>query len=251
MRIKKTGGSEFAQINSDREQLLLSHHDFYIQEAYNSLRTNVMFSLTDDSDSHVIMVTSAFPNEGKSTTSMNLAYTFAVAGKRTLLIDCDMRKPKIGRLLKITKAKGLSDMLFHMDDAEPHIFRVNEMDLFVLTAGSIPPNPSELLGSARMKRLMESQRQKFEYIILDMPPINVVTDAAVASSLADGTLLVVRSGLSERNAALKAIDQLNRANAKILGAVLTRVNEDNRHHSYSQKYGYGDSYAKASLGNQR
>ena len=245
MRIKKNGASEVVKINSDREQLLLSHHDFYIQEAYKSLRTNVMFSLTDDKDSHVIMITSALPSEGKSTTAVNLAYTFAEAGKRTLLIDCDMRKPKIGRLLKIKKSDGLSDMLFHATDTEPLFFRVNEMNLFVLTAGSIPPNPSELLGSARMKRLMDSLRQKFEYIILDMPPINVVTDAVIASPLADGTLLVVRAGVSERNAALKAMDQLKRANAKILGAVLSHVTEKKSNHKYSKEYGYGYGYGKS------
>lgn len=245
MRKKKAKVSEAVKLEHDRSQLLLSHDDFYIREAYKSLRTNVMFSLTDDNSSHVIMITSALPGEGKSTTAMNLSISFAEAGKKTLLIDCDMRNPKIGRLLRIKKTEGLSDMLFNLDKNDSSIFRIREMDLYVLTAGSIPPNPSELLGSDRMKRLINSLREQFEYIILDMPPINVVTDAVVASSLTDGALIVVRTGMSERKSVIKAINQLERANAKILGSVLTRVGRNKKGYGYSKTYGYGYGYSKS------
>ncbi len=241
---KQKKSSEIEQLNYDRSQLLLLNDDFYIREAYKSLRTNVMFSLTADSNSHVIMVTSALPSEGKSTTSVNLAISFAEAGKRTLLIDCDMRKPKIARLLRIKHADGLSDLLFNSEKIENCIFRINNTELYILSAGSIPPNPSELLGSDRMQRLIDSMREKFEYIILDMPPVNVVTDAVVASPLTDGALIVARAGMSERNAVLHAMDQLQRANAKILGGVLTRINEGNNSYSYSKEYGYGYGYGK-------
>lgn len=245
MKLKKNELTELAEINHERTQLLLRHNDFYIREAYKSLRTNVMFSLTDENKCHVIMVTSSLPREGKSTISANLAISLAEDGKRTLLIDCDMRKPQIARLLKIHNASGLSDMLFSSsDNIGPQFFRINDMDLFVLTAGSIPPNPSELLGSIRMKKLIDSLRRKFDYIILDMPPINIVTDAVVASSLTDGALMVIRSGKTERNAVLRAMDQLERANAKILGVVLTRVNHRITPYGRSKEYGYGYSYSE-------
>ncbi len=241
MRTKKNQMTEITQVNFDRSQIILNNDDFYIREAYKALRTNVMFSLTDSKQSHVILVTSANPSEGKSTTSANLAISFAELGIRTLLIDCDMRKPKIGRLFKMKNVAGLSDVLFNKQDDTTSFFRVNNSELYIMTAGTIPPNPSELLASNRMKYLIESLREKFEYIILDMPPVNVVTDAVVASSLADGILLVVRSNVSERSSVLRTMAQLERTNTKILGAVMTMVEETNSN-GYSRKYEYGYGY---------
>lgn len=238
MRTKKNQMNEINQVKFDRSQIILNNDDFYLREAYKALRTNVMFSLPDTKKSHVILVTSANPSEGKSTTSTNLAISFAELGIRTLLIDCDMRKPKIGRLFKMKNVAGLSDVLFNKQNDGPVFFRINNSELYILTAGTIPPNPSELLASNRMKHLIESLREKFEYIILDMPPVNIVTDAVVASPLADGILLAVRSNVSERGSVLRAMAQLERTNSKILGAVLTMVEETNST-GYSRKYEYG------------
>ena len=249
MKIKRGMETKVSELHHDQAQLLTSHDDFYVREAYKSLRTNVMFSLTDDKKSHVVMVTSAMPSEGKSTTAINLAISLAEAGKKTLIVDCDMRKPKIGRLMNVKTRDGLSDVLFQRDKCEKALIQVKDMELCILTAGSIPPNPSELLGSGRMQRLIESMRERFDYIILDMPPINVVTDAVIASPLADGALMVVRSEMSERNDVLRAMDQLERANTKILGAVLTCVKEEKhaygnyrKQYKYGYKHGYGYGY---------
>ena len=246
MKIRRKTENEGASLRHEQSQLLTTNNDFFVREAYKSLRTNVMFSLTEDKENQVIMVTSSMPSEGKSTTSVNLALSLSEAGKKTLLIDCDMRKPKIGRLLKIKNPKGLSDALFNKDKSESVLSHITNTELYVLPAGSIPPNPSELLGSKRMKNLVDSLRESFDYIILDMPPINVVTDAVVASPLADGVLMVVRSGVSERNAVLRAMDLLERANAKILGVVLTCVKRENRSYGgyHNKNYGYENAGAE-------
>lgn len=235
---KNKNQTSAGSLRHEQSQLLFSNDDFRIREAYKALRTNVMFSLTDEEKSHVLMVTSSTPNEGKSTTAVNLAISLAEAGKRTLVIDCDMRKPKLARLLKVVSADGLSNALFSRDDYASSIAHVDGYELYVMPAGSIPPNPSELLGSNRMRTLLDNLKKEFEYIILDTPPINVVTDAAALSPYADGVLLVVRSGVAERNAVVRSVDQLKKVNARLLGFILNGVSEKNDVYSSSASYQY-------------
>lgn len=241
-------------LHQEQKQLLTEQKDFYIEEAYKSLRTNVMFSLTDDSESKVVLVTSSMPGEGKSTTSANLAISFAQAGKKTLLIDCDMRKPKLSRLMNLKSNVGLSNVLMHPKLCESAILSTKEHMLKAMTAGDVPPNPSELLGSQRMKELLKLLRNEFDYIILDTPPVNVVTDAMVLSPLTDGAIFVVRSGLAERGAVQRAVNQLKRTNVKLLGFVLNGVEKQNstygkyRTNGYGYGYGYGDHQESGNLG---
>ena len=239
---KKAKNVEEYDLRRDQAQLLTVNDNFFIREAYKSLRTNVMFAITSEVESRVIMMSSAMPGEGKSTTAANLAISLAEAGQKTLLIDCDMRKPRISRLMNLRSKKGLSDTLFQEKEEKIPLARIKDLELYVLTAGSIPPNPSELLGSNRMKNLLERMRREFAYIILDTPPINVVTDAVALSPYTDGTLLVVRSAVTEHNAVGHAVEQLKRANAKLLGFVLNDVERKKGSGYGRKKYGYGYSY---------
>lgn len=227
----------------EQSVLLNSRSDFYLREAYKTLRTNVTFSLADVDGSKVIAVSSSAQSEGKSITAANLALSFTQAGKRVILIDCDLRKPKIARLLSMSAEDGLVNALMDASKLEESIVPYEDTKLDVLLCGTIPPNPSELLGSERMKQLLALLRGQYDYIVLDTPPINVVTDAVVLRSVVDGYLFVVRANQSERGEILHALDQLDYAQAKVLGFVLNGVALENTSYGYSKKryrrYGYG------------
>ena len=226
-------------IMQERKHLITDDTDFFVLEAYKSLRTNVMFSLTGENERNVIIVTSSLQSEGKSTTSTNLAITFAQNDKRVLLVDCDMRRPKLGRLMGLSCKLGLSDILLEPDRCAEAIISTEQKNLKVLLAGAIPPNPSELLSSRRMKSFLEAMKQQFDLIVLDTPPVNVVTDAMVLCPEADGVVFVVRAGQSERGAVMRAVDLLKRADAKLLGFVLNGVDgQAGSYGKYRSGYGY-------------
>lgn len=228
-------------ILQERKHLIFNTTDFFILEAYKSLRTNVLFSLAGENENNVIIVTSAMQSEGKSTTATNLAITFAQNDKRVLLVDCDMRRPKLGRLLGQSAELGLSDILLEPERCAEAISSTPEKNLKVLLAGAIPPNPSELLSSRRMKTFLEAMKKQFDLIILDAPPINVVTDAMVLCPESDGVLFVVRAGQSERGAVVRAVDLLEHANAKLLGFVLNGADGQIGSHGSYRNGGYGYS----------
>lgn len=247
LRKKKSGKEErIRQILEEREYLLKPDSSFFIREAYNSLRTNVVFSLTGEEACKVIAVTSSMQSEGKSITAANLALSFSEADKRVLLIDCDLRRPKLARLLDLSAKSVLSNVLIEpslLDQAILSYPTASHLD--VLISGSIPPNPSELLGSPRMQRLIETLKGRYDYIILDTPPINMVTDAVVLSAFSDGMLLVVRAEQSERGAVAYALEQLNYAKAKMIGFVLNGVlqSETGRYtYRHYKRYGYYKKY---------
>ena len=224
-----------ARLLSDRKVLLSSKSSFFVREAYKALRTNVSFSLADEKTSHVLLVTSSFQSEGKSTTSINLARSYAENNdNKVLLIDCDLRKPKVARLLELRAEAGLSNVLVKPQLLDSAIIPSGTENLDVLLSGSIPPNPSELLGSARMKQLIDTMRKKYNYIIIDTPPITMVTDAMVLAPNTDGVLIVVRAGVSERGPLVHAVTQLEYAQAKILGFILNGVDLEHR-----RRYPYG------------
>lgn len=232
---KKVKVSRSAQLLSDRKKLLTSKSNFFVREAYKAMRTNVNFSLADEKDSHVLLVTSSLQSEGKSTTSINLAYSYAEnSDNRVLLIDCDLRKPKLARLMELSAPAGLSNVLVDPGLLEKAIIPSGVENLDVLLSGDIPPNPSELLGSLRMKQLIEDMRKKYNYIIVDTPPINMVTDAMVLAPYTDGVLMVVRAGISERGPVAHAVAQLEYAQAKILGFILNGMSMENH-----RRYAYG------------
>lgn len=202
-------------------------------EAYRSLRSNIEYSSFDD-EYRAIVVTSSVPGEGKSTTSGNLALSLAQSGNKVLLVDCDMRKPSIHKKFKISNISGTAELLLRKESFEDVANCYNE-NLTIITAGKIPPNPSEMLSSRAMTAFIKEMKKEFKYIILDTPPLQAVTDAQVLSTKADGVLLVVRAGSTKRDAVLNSVDLIKKVKGKVIGMVLNGV--ENKKNSY---YYYGE-----------
>lgn len=202
-------------------------------EAYRSLRSNIEYSSFDD-EYRAIVVTSSVPGEGKSTTSGNLALSLAQSGNKVLLVDCDMRKPSIHKKFKISNISGTAELLLRKESFEDVANCYNE-NLTIITAGKIPPNPSEMLSSRAMIAFIKEMKKEFKYIILDTPPLQAVTDAQVLSTKADGVLLVVRAGSTKRDAVLNSVDLIKKVKGKVIGMVLNGV--ENKKNSY---YYYGE-----------
>lgn len=246
---KRDAGKHVLRLNE--EKTFGTGLSFAAAEAYRLLRTNVLFALPDEGNCRVIGITSSLGGEGKSTTSMNLAYVLAEAGKRTLLVEADMRLPTIARRLKLEKGYGLSHMLAGLCSGEEAVRQSGLKDLlWVLPSGDIPPNPSELLGSAQMKASLSALSKAFDFILLDLPPIGEVSDALVVSRLTSGMLLVVRQNYATRTAVAETMRQLQYAQAKVLGFVLTCAGgHGGKYGAYKKKgYGYGYGYAKGAQG---
>lgn len=191
-------------------------------EAFRSMRTNIKYSAVEK-QRNVILVTSAEAGDGKSTTAMNLAITYSQEdGKKVLLIDCDLRKPTIHKNFKLSNLKGLTEMV--MNNGEGNGFAQkysNSLD--ILTTGKIPPNPAEILGSSKMERTLMLLRKKYDYIIIDSPPVIPVADTLVLVPNVDGVLLVVRSNKSKGKLLVEAKKLLDSVRADIIGVTLTRV----------------------------
>ena len=208
-----------------------------IAEQYRTIRTNIQFAASSDHPVKSIVITSSGPSEGKSLTAANLAIVFAKSGKKTLLLDGDMRKPTVWKTFRLSNQKGLSTLLVSPDDIADSIQKTTIDNLSVLTSGPQPPNPSELLGSTREEIIMDQLTRLFDVIIVDMPPVVTVTDAQIVASKADGTILVAREGVSEKAALLKAKQLLEIAHARILGVVYNGVDSANDagYYYYSDK----------------
>lgn len=212
-----------------------------MSESYRTLRTNIQFS-SFDKKIKTLLLTSSGPGEGKTTTSSNLAMVMAQGGNKTLLIDCDQRKPQVHKVFGFSNEKGLSNILVNDNEVDINIgiHETEQENLHVLTSGTRPPNPAELLGSAKMKNFIEELKETYDYIILDTPPIILVTDAQILAQYTDGCLLVVSSGEAERDAAIKAKGLLEKVNAKILGIVLNKVDIKKKGY-YNYQYRYGET----------
>lgn len=202
-------------------------------EAYRSLRSNIEYSSFDD-EYRVIVVTSSVPGEGKSTTSGNLAIALAQSGNSVLLVDCDMRKPSIHKKFKISNAAGTAELLLRKKLFEEVANKYNE-NLTIITAGKIPPNPSEMLASRAMTAFIEEMKKEFKYIILDTPPLQAVTDAQVLSTKADGVLLVVKAGSTKKEMVFNSVDLIKKVQGKVIGTVLNGVeNKKNNYYYYGE-----------------
>jgi capsular exopolysaccharide synthesis family protein len=191
-------------------------------EALRQLRTNLQF-VNVDAPARAIAVTSAVPGEGKTTTACNLAIVFAEAGKRVVIVDADLRRPRVAEYLNVEGAVGLTNVLAGQATVDDALQQWGTSGVCVLPAGSIPPNPSELLGSRNMEALLASLRQGFDVVIVDTPPLLPVTDGAVAATIVDGTVLVFRCGKTTTAQARSAADALAAVDARVLGCVLNMV----------------------------
>ena len=220
---------------------------FAAKEAFKRLRTNVVMRFPDgDNPGHIIGVTSSQPTEGKSTVSINLAYSMAELGKRVLLVDADMRRSSVHEKLSLVKEPGLSDLMAGNNSISGAIQRYqsskDSTSFDVIPGGTPPSNPSEILNSRRMESFLKTLATAYDYVILDLPPIGVVTDAVAISTQTDGMILVLRESYSPRGLLADCVTQLQEARANILGFVINGALE-----GVGKKYGYG--YGKGSYGN--
>ena len=220
---------------------------FDITEAYKATRTNIMFSLKTGEKCKSIVVSSANPGEGKSTSCINLAISFAQMGDRVVIIDADMRKPRIHKYFKVKNKKGLSNILGGFETLENCVIHNEETGLDVITAGNIPPNPAELLASSEMDALLTHLSEIYDYVFVDTPPINVVTDAAILSKKVTGVVLVVRHNVTNKDAVERSVNTLEFAGAKLVGFLLNSVERKVYEGRYTyrsyrrgyKRYGYG------------
>jgi polysaccharide biosynthesis transport protein len=205
-------------------------------ESFRVLRTNVQF-VSVDSPLKTLLITSSITGEGKTTTAILLAKSFARMGKKTLLVDCDMREPAIHRVFKISKEKGLSKLLIDEGSLEELITGTSVENLYVLAAGPVPPNPSELLNSKKMENFLEDVREKYDIVIIDSPPVVSVSDPSIIGAKVDGTLLVVSFGKVPREVCIEAKNLLAKTHTKIIGATLNSlISEASSYYYYYRKY---------------
>lgn len=213
-----------------------------VSEAYRTIRTNIKFSNIAGRELKTIMLTSATPNEGKSTTISNLAVVMAQAGHSVVLCDCDFRNPNQHKIFSLPN-KGLSNCVATGSNVMDIIQHTSIPNLYVLTSGPVAPNPSELLASQNMVDIFKELKQHFDYVLIDTPPIMPVTDAAVVSGKVDGTILVIASGAVAPSVAVEAKTRLEQAGAHLLGAVLNKVDvAANSHYGYGYYYYYGHEH---------
>ncbi len=206
-------------------------------EGYRSARTSIIFS-SPDAPPGAILVTSSGPEEGKTTTAVNLAITMANAGKKVLLVDADLRKPRLHQVFGLKNDLGLSNLLTERTDVTAAVHQTAIAKLSLITSGPIPPNPAELLGSQRMRNLIATLRTGFEFIIFDCPPVISVTDASVLASTVDGIVLVVKAGKTSHRIVNRAKKRLEDVRGKILGVILNSVNVHRSRYYYSPHYYY-------------
>lgn len=222
--------------NNEVNTVISEESRFDIKEAYNELRTNISFSIPKKG-CKIICTTSALASEGKTTSTTNVAISFAKNNKKVLLIDCDLRKPSVDKLLKIENTKGTSDFLVSSDEFDALIHKNVYENLDVMTSGNIPPNPVELISSDRMKELIETAGKDYDYIFIDAPPVNVVIDAVLVAQNCDGVMMVVRQGTVDKKMLFEAVKKLKLIEAKIIGFILNDVSSTKGGYS-SYKYSY-------------
>lgn len=205
-----------------------------IAEAYRGIRTSIEFSNLDK-ELKIINITSSAQNEGKSTIIANLAVSFANLDKKVLIMEGDLRNPSVHRMFNISNIEGITDILLGNKSFTECVHCTGVRNLHVLTCGAVPPNPSEMLSSKKIKEFVESLRDYYDYVFIDAPPIGIVTDAGIISSYTDGCIFVVGSGEAEIEMAKVSKERLEKVGANILGVVLNKF-EVNSHYNYYNYY---------------
>lgn len=238
MIFRSRNKSRFKKTVSHSERPRLTQDSpFAIKEAFNSIRTKLIFTGKGEK-CPVFAVSSSLASDGKSTVSVSLAISIAMAEQRVLLIDADMRKPSVHRYFGIECRNGLSEYLAGLN-SEIKLRKTDVENLSVLTAGQIPPNPAELLGSKQMDALLDYARQHFDFVIIDTPPVNVVTDSTVIADKITGYLIVVQSGKNHMQDVADAVQSIEEMNGNIVGIILNDPeNKTAAHYSYRYKKYY-------------
>jgi len=224
---------------TENEKTLHKNLDFTATEQYKLLRTNLDFTLPQGEKCPVIGVTSSMRGEGKSTTAVNLSYVLAEKGNKVLLIDGDLRIPSIAKKMGMSNTSGLTDLLMGKG-AQIGDFRSSLLKTwYILPSGDIPPNPSELLGSKRMESVLAELREIFDYIVIDLPPVNIVSDALSISGLITGMIVVIREGYTEKKEVERCFRLLSLSNVKVLGCVMNESSDGKaRYGKYSKNKYY-------------
>ncbi|MDD6603434.1 MAG: CpsD/CapB family tyrosine-protein kinase [Eubacteriales bacterium] len=236
LRAKPSGFSK-----SDQGKILNTESSFAVKEAYNSIRTNLMFTQKGEK-CPVFVISSPTANNGKTINSINLAVSFAQIGKRTLLIDADMRNPTVHRMFSVPSKNGLSEILAGLTD-NISVTKTEIENLSILTAGKIPPNPAELLASPRMDKLLEFVRDRYDCVFIDTPPINLVTDCTVFAGKTTGYILIVKTDTTDIHDLKTSVANLNQIDAEILGFIINDVNsKKKKYYSYYKRYSYKYRY---------
>lgn len=220
---------------------LLGANENMMQEAYKTLRTNIQFS---GKDLQIIGLTSFGENEGKTTTTLNIAKSFAELGRRTLVVDADMRKSVLaGRDTDAVNVRGLSEVLTGLATLDDCLYRTQYEGLDLLFAGKFPPNPVELLNDRYLTPVLESLRERYDQIFIDTPPLGLVVDAAVIATQCDGMIWVIGNSKVGHSQVRDAVEQLRRSGSRVLGVVRNNVvkrGKGYRRRKYGYKYGYGE-----------
>ena len=235
----------FRRARSDNEDetpfeglITLANPSGVAAEAYRTLRTNLLYSVVDKAP-RAIVLTSPGPGEGKSTTCANLGVVLAQAGRTCLILDCDLRKPAIHKVFGLRGAVGIVDFLVGQQILQS-VYQEPLEGLKVIPAGPIPPNPAEILGSERFTESLVRVRQEFDYVLIDTPPVELVSDAAIVANKADGVLLVVDAQDTRKSSVRKSIRNLEAVGANVLGTVMNNI-EPSRENLYYQYRGYAYS----------
>lgn len=240
--LPKPSSNSFLPTEQEIRKTLHKNLEFTATEQYKLIRANLDFTLPENEKCPVIGVTSSMRGEGKSTTAVNLAYVFAEKGHKVLLIDGDLRIPSIAKKLEIESTPGLTDLLkgkgAQISEFKSHLLS----NWFILPSGDIPPNPSELLGSNRMDNVLKQLREFFDYIIVDLPPVNIVSDAVAISHLITGMIVVIREDYTEKKELERCMRQLKLSNVKVLGTVLNGSNAGAGYYNKYRKYRYYKYY---------
>ena len=208
---------------------------FAVAESYKSIRTNLQFLLSQNPGCRVITVSSYKSGEGKTTNSINIAIAFSQLGKKVLLIDADMRRPTIHKKLHLEATNGLSGVLAGFVTAEECILNVSSC-FDVLPAGATPPNPSEILDSAATDRLLENLKLNYDYIIIDTPPLGVVTDPLTIAPRTDGVVIIVKQKYTRHDDFEKALESIKLTNSRVLGVILNSTDMSSKYYSYKYSY---------------
>lgn len=235
---------------TDPKKLLNNTSAFSVKEAYNAIRTNLLFTQHGEK-CPIFVVTSPTANNGKTINSANLAISFAQMGKKTLIIDADMRNPSLNKLFGLHSKNGLSEILAGLTD-NISVSKTDVDNLSVLTAGKIPPNPTELLASDRMDKLLGFVREHYDCVFIDTPPINIVTDATVFAQKTTGYIVIVKTDTTKVPEVKTAVQTLESIGSSILGFILNDANSDKKkYYSYYRKYSRSYAYNyKYSYGNK-
>lgn len=238
MAIKNKKSGFFSNENS--QKTLHKNLEFTATEQYKLLRANLSFTLPEDKECPIVGVTSAMRGEGKSTTAVNLSYVLAESGKKVLLIDGDLRIPSIAKKMRIDGNVGLTDLLRGGESVQMNNFKsLYYNNWYIMPAGPLPPNPSELLGSKRMENVLKTLSSNFDFIVLDLPPVNIVSDALTVSKYIDGMIVVVREDYTEKKELETCFRQLKLSDVNVLGCV---INESKNGKGYYSKYRYKRYY---------